>query len=461
VIKPLEKDALVAFIARKDLDSVRAALKPCHPFDIASVLPELPPGQQVEILLALPAKRQAQVFGYLDAEEQLALARALRREDLGRLFADMDPDERADLFKRLPEAVREAIVPGLAQAEREDIRKLAAYPENTVGAVMTSAYAAVPPDVTAREAIDLLRQEAPNRETIYEVFVIDATRDLLGVVSLRDLLLAAPESRVSEVMRREVVKVAAEAPRAEAARLIGEYDLIALPVTNGGGKLVGIVTADDAMEVAEQEVTEDFQKQAALDFGKKGAIGPVTVNVLEAPLWLLYRARIPWLVILVFGNIFSGAGIATFEEMIEANVALVFFLPLLIDSGGNAGSQAATLMVRALALGDVRMRDYAKLIAREVVIAGMLGFTMALAVSLIGIVRGGPEVAAVVSLSMVIIVVVGSTIGMSLRFLLSRFGRDPATASAPLITSIADGLGVLIYFGLAYYVFGFVGAENG
>jgi magnesium transporter len=159
----------------------------------------------------------------------------------------------------------------------------------------------------------------------------------------------------------------------------------------------------------------------------------------------------------VFGNIFSGAGIATFEEVIEANVALVFFLPLLIDSGGNAGSQAATLMVRALALGDVKMRDYAKLIGREVIMAAMLGFTMALGVSLIGIVRGGPEVAAVVALSMVIIVIVGSTIGMSLPFLLSRFGRDPATASAPLITSIADGLGVLIYFGLAFYVFGFVG----
>jgi magnesium transporter len=457
MIRPLEKNALVAFIERKDLDSVRAALKPYHPFDIAAVLPDLPSDQQVAVLLSLPAKRQAQVFGYLNAEEQLAIARALSRDDLGRLFADMDPDERADLFKRLPQTVRDAILPGLAHAQREDIRRLASYPENTVGAIMTSAYAALPPDVDAREAIDLLRQEAPDRETIYEAFVIDETRDLLGVVSLRDLLLAAPEARVSEIMRREVVKVSADAPRAEAARLIGEYDLIALPVVNGGGKMVGIVTADDAMDVAEQEATVDFQKQAALEFGKKAALGPVPVNVLEAPLWLLYRARIPWLLILVFGNIFSGAGIATFEEVIEANVALVFFLPLLIDSGGNAGSQAATLMVRALALGDVKLRDYAKLIGREVIMAAMLGFTMALGVSLIGIVRGGPEVAAVVALSMVIIVIVGSTVGMSLPFLLSRFGRDPATASAPLITSIADGLGVLIYFGLAFYVFGFVG----
>lgn len=168
MIRPLEKSVLIDFIARKDDESARAALKPYHPFDLANPIPELAPDHQVAVLLTHPAKRQAQIFGYLDAEEQMTIVRALSREDLGRLFADMDPDERADLYKRLPEAVREAILPGLAAAEREDVRKLAPYREGTVGSVMTSAYATLPADITVGEAIARLRREAPNRETIYD-----------------------------------------------------------------------------------------------------------------------------------------------------------------------------------------------------------------------------------------------------------------------------------------------------
>lgn len=453
MIKPLEKNALVAFIERKDLDSVRAALKPCHPFDIASVLPELPPEQRVEILLSLPAKRQAQVFGYLDAEEQLALARALRREDLGRLFADMDPDERADLFKRLPAAVREAIVPGLAQAEREDIRKLAAYPESTVGAVMTSAYAAVPPDVTAREAIDLLRQEAPNRETIYEVFVIDATRELLGVVSLRELLLAPPESRVSEVMRREVVKVAAEAPRAEAARLIGEYDLIALPVTNGGGKLVGIVTADDAMEVAEQEELKRIQT-----FGGTLAVGGPDLDLLNSPFRQLFTARFFWLALLTVFGLATSHIVAAQEEMLEKAIVLAAFIAPIVDMGGNTGSQTATMVIRAMALGQVRLRfgDLWLVLKRDLPVALALGVAVALLESVLAFTTKpiGWEVVAVVGLSMLACTVIGSLVGIALPFAARALRQDPATLSAPVITSIMDMLGVLIYFGIAWIFLG-------
>ena len=204
----------------------------------------------------------------------------------------------------------------------------------------------------------------------------------------------------------------------------------------------------------EEETTDTFQKQAALAFARRERGGPMVVNVLEATITTLWRLRIVWLVLLVFGNILSGFGIAAFEGMIAANVALVFFLPLLIASGGNAGSQASTLMVRALATGDVTVRDYARLISREVVVAGMLGAIMALAVSLIGFVRAGPEIAAVVAAAMVAIVVIGSLIGMSLPFVLSRFGADPATSSAPLVTSMADVVGVLVYLGIAAAVLG-------
>lgn len=191
------------------------------------------------------------------------------------------------------------------------------------------------------------------------------------------------------------------------------------------------------------------QVEATLDFRKSGAVGRLGVSLKEASINLLYRKRVFWLVLLVFGNLFSGAGLAFFEDVIAANIALVFFLPLLIDSGGNAGSQSATLMVRALATGDVKLRDWSGMLMREVGVAGLLGITMALAVSLIGLWRGGWEIAIVVALTMQLVVVVGSVIGMSLPFLLSRFKMDPAAASAPLITSIADFVGVMIYFGIA------------
>lgn len=449
-----EATQLAALLADRGADGLRRELASWHPFDIAEALAELAPALQDAVLAALPLKLQAQTFGYLAPEEQLAIARRMTRVGLGRVFAAMEPDERADLYKRLPEDEREAILPGLAQAEREDIRKLASYAEDTVGAVMTSHYVTVRPAMSVGEAFAHLRREAPDRETIYDAYVIDEARRIVGVVSLRDLILATPGARIADVMRGEVVTVSADAPRAEAATLIEQYDLIALPVINGGEKLVGIVTADDAIDVLEATTTDTFQKQAAVGFGRRDRGGPLVVNVLESSVATLWRLRIVWLVLLVFGNILSGFGIAAFEDMIAANVALVFFLPLLIASGGNAGAQASTLMVRALATGDVGLRDYARLISREVVVAAMLGATMAAAVSAIGLVRSGPEIALVVAAAMVTIVIVGSLVGMSLPFVLSRFGGDPATSSAPLVTSIADVIGVLVYLGIAAMVLG-------
>ena len=445
--RALTATAIRAWLDKGDTQSVRVALSAQHAADLANILGAFETPEIARLLALLPLRLQAETFGYLDAELQLALADTLDRRALTAIVAAMSHDERADLFASLSEEQRALLLPGLAQAERDDMLKLAAYAEGTVGSVMTSDYATLPPHLTAAQAIEHLRTEAPDTETIYSAYVLNEERQLVGAVRLRDLILARPGQTVGDLMRSDPPHIHAGAPREEAVALVAKYDLLALPVINGGDKMVGIVTADDAMDVAAEEATIDFHRQAS--------VGAVGASVLKAPLWMLYRARVFWLVLLVFGNIFSGAGIASFEEMLEANIALVFFLPLLIDSGGNSGSQAATLMVRSLALGDVTRADYARLIGREVVIAGLLGLTMALAVSLIGIVRGGPEVAMVVAASMVVIVLMGSLIGLSLPFILSRVGVDPATASAPLVTSIADAAGVLIYFGLAYYVFGF------
>jgi magnesium transporter len=430
-----------------DTRTIAEELRHAHAADIVALIEDLPPEEAAKVLLCLDRHRQATVFGYFDHDTQVDLAEVLDRQEMARIFGAMAHDERADLFAELTEAQKNALLPGLAQAEREDMRTLAAYPEGSVGSVMTSDYATLAPGMTAPEAIAHLRKVAPDSETIYHSYVVDEERRLLGTVALRDLIVAHDSATVAGIMRRDPPYIRAGDRREHAVEMIRHYDVLALPVLDDRDRLAGIVTYDDAMDVAHEHETERFARTSAV-------AGLGGTSMLEATTGLLYRKRIPWLLILVFGNIFSGAGIAFFEETIEAHVALVFFLPLLIDSGGNAGSQSATLMVRALATGDVRMSHWGRLLGRELAVAAALGATMAVAVSSLGFLRGGPEIALVVSLTMVTIVIVGSLIGMLLPFLLNRFRLDPAAASAPLVTSIADATGVLIYFGMATWILG-------
>jgi magnesium transporter len=411
-----------------------------HAADIANFIGGLQPEQAWRVLDLLALDKQADVFSYLTPDFQADLADSAPRGRLAAVVSEMDSDDRADLFNQLTTAQQDALLPALAQAEREDIRRLAAHEEDTAGAIMTSDYATLPESLSATQALQKLRHEAPDKETIYRTYVVDEDRRLVGSVRLQDLITAPSRARVTDVMERKTYAVYTDEDQEEVARKIAHYDVLALPVIDRSDRLVGIVTHDDAFDVIEREATEDFHRIGA---------SKLVLNLREAGICMLYRARIFWLVILVFGNIFSGAGIAYFEETIEAYVALVFFLPLLIDSGGNAGSQAATLMVRALATGDVKINDWGGMIGREVLLAGLMGLTMAVAVAPIGFIRADAQIAMVVSLSMVLIVIVGSIIGMSLPFLLTKLKLDPATASAPLITSVADTTGVLIYFALA------------
>lgn len=438
--------ALHSAVEAMDASRFARAAGKAHPADSASAVAALDAASLHTLLSALPVPASAEIFGYLDTDAQHRLAQHLSRAELAELFLYMSPDERADLFNQLRHEQRESFLPALAHAEREDIRTLARYAEGTAGAVMTSDYATLMPRLSAAAAIDRLREEAPDKETIYQAYVLDDERTLLGTVSLKDLVISAPATLICDLMRSDPIRVQADAPRAEAARLIARYDLLALPVVDAGDRLVGIVTYDDAMDVVEAEATEDFRRV--------GAVEPMSVRFRDAGVVMLYRKRVFWLVVLVFGNLVSGATIAYFEETIAAHLALIFFLPLLIASSGNAGSQSATLIVRALATSDIEVRDWAALLAREVAVSTLLGATMAAAVWGIGVWRGGAPLAIVVALTMVLVVVAGSVIGMCLPFVLHRLRLDPAASSAPLITSIADGVGVIVYFALATAILG-------
>jgi magnesium transporter len=426
---------------RVEDDALREFLENEHPADLAAFIGDLEPEEAWHLLDMLALGEQADIFGYLDHDFQVELAHHAPRKKLARLVTEMNADERADLYNELSEEQRDALMPALAQAEREDIRKLASYEEGTAGAIMTSDYATLPRSIKATEAIDRLRKEALDKETIYRAYVVDRDRRLVGSVRLQDLILAAPSETVADIMDTNTYAVLADEDQEVAARQIARYDMLALPVIDAEDKLLGIVTHDDALDVLQEEATEDFHRV--------GSVRDLDVNVREASIYTLYRARIVWLVVLVFGNIFSGAGIAYYEDTIAAFLGLLFFLPLLIASGGNAGSQSATLMVRALAVGDVQLTDWGRIVGREVLVAGLLGATMALAISSIGLLRTGVDITIVVALSMILIVIIGSIIGMALPLLLTRLNLDPATASAPLVTSICDVVGVLIYFGIA------------
>ncbi len=436
-----EAAELLALLDATDKAAIRALLEQMHAADFADLLNQLSAEQARAVILLLPLPAQAQQFRFLQPHHQADIASGMRRNDLAALFSSMDSDDRADLFNRLSQEQQYTLLPGLAQAEREDIRRLASYPEETAGAMMTSDYATLRSHWSVRQSIKRLRLEAPDKETIYQTYVVDAERRLVGIISLRELILANPDSPIDTVMRTECVSALVDADQEDVAKAIRHYDLMALPILDHEQRLVGIVTYDDAMDAAVAEATEDAHKSAS--------VATLSQPLNRVSFWELYSKRIVWLVLLVFGALLSGAGIAFFEQTIEAHVALVFFMPLLVGSGGNAGSQAAALMIRALATGEVEFKDWAQVLGREVLVSLALGVTMATTVYALGLFRGGAEIAIVVSIAMLCVVMVGSLIGLCLPFVLSRARLDPATASGPLVTTIVDASGVLIYFGFA------------
>ncbi|MBF7053642.1 magnesium transporter [Halomonas sp. KAO] len=438
-------------LAEEESERATALLSELRSADIAEILGAVlsedeEPSRTLALMEYLPLERRASMLGHLPGDTQRVLAEAMSDERLLLTLEEMGSDERADLFNLLDEDRRQSLLRRMARRERQELKRLASYEEGTAGAIMTTDYVAIPSGMTVPQAMMRVRQTAPDAETVYQLYIIDGHGRLAGTLSLRQLMVAPPGEQIDELMIRDVIHTSVDEAQEEVARIVARYDLLALPVVDGDERLVGIVTHDDAMDVVESEATEDIHKGMS--------IGTLEGGVSRVPLWSLYRKRVTWLVLLVFANLFSGAGIAYFEETIAAQVALVFFLPLLIGSGGNAGAQAATLMVRGMATGDVGIKDWGKLMGREMLVAGSLGLTMALAVAPIGVMRGGEALALVVAMSMVTIVLFGSLLGMCLPFLLDHLGWDPATASAPLVTTLIDASGVLIYFGIATTILG-------
>jgi magnesium transporter len=434
-------------IKNRQLRGVQQELEGMHPYELASIIDKLSTEDDVIVFRLLPQDLATSTFQHLRFEKQKSLMKVLGESeiDLARLLNDLNPDDRTALFGELPEPEIQRLLNTLSLEERKVAQELLGYPEQSIGRLMTPDFVAVRPEYTIQQTLEHIRQYGKDSETLNVIYVIDEDNKLIDDLRVREILLAKPEQTIKDLMDYRFISLKATEVQESAVRVFRDYDRIALPVTDDQGLLIGIVTIDDVIDVAEEKATKDFHRF--------GSVQNIILNPMKARVGYLYKNRIIWLSALVFMNIFSGAALASYEETIAATVSLVFFLPLLIDSGGNAGAQSATLMIRSLATGDVLMKDWVRLLGKEILVSLLLGVTMAVAVALIASFRA-PEIIVVVTLTMTCIVLMGSVVGMTLPFIFTRFGADPATASAPLITSIADISGVLIYLSIASWYLG-------
>jgi magnesium transporter len=430
-----------SLIREKKWSDLREAIQEISVPDIADLLLDLDRKERIVLFRLLPRPLSSEVFSYLESGHKDALLNEMTDGEAGSLLADLSPDDRTRFFEELPGQVTQRLLNLLSLEDRKETLRLLGYPEESVGRLMTPDYVAVRPEWSIEQAIEHIRRRGKDSETINVIYVVDSSWRLIDDLELRRLILAKPSDAVEQIMDHSFVSISANDDREKAVQLIQRYDLNVLPVVNAGGTLVGIVTVDDVMDVAQEEATEDFQKVAA--------VAPLKGNYRESNIWSLYRKRIGWLVALVLVSLASSGVIAVYEEILVSAIALAFFIPLLIGSGGNTGSQSATLIVRAIATGDVKAVEWLWAVGREIGVGILLGLTMGFAAWLLGIFKGGLEIGIVVGLAMASIVAVANLVGVVLPFLLSRFRLDPAVASSPLITSIVDAVGLIIYFSIA------------
>lgn len=434
-------------IHNKDWNKVKNEIITFCVQDIKDLILELDSVERVVLFRLLPKKLASEVFSYLSWNQQHFILRGLTTDETKSILNGLAPDDRTELLEELPGQVSQRLLNLLSDAELRETRKLLGYPEESVGRLMTPKYVAVRPEWTIAKVLEHIRETGLQSETLNVIYVTDGNWKLLDSLDLKVFILSDPEKTVKDVMDYKYVKLSGFDDRELAVRIMKKYDRLALPVVDSDEILVGIVTYDDVMDVSVEETTEDFHKI--------GAVNPLKSDYSETPIWYLYKKRIGWLLVLVFVNILSSGVIAFFDDYLEAVIALAFFIPLLIDSGGNAGSQSATIIIRAIAIGDVKLKQWLKVIIKEVGVGLSLGGVMGIASFLLGFYRGRPidiggfRLGMVVGFSMVSIILASNILGIIIPFLLSKFKVDPAVASSPLITTIADVTGLIIYFLIA------------
>ncbi len=432
-------------IGRKDWTGLKDCLFRMEPPDAADLLERLEPENALLVFRLLPPDRAGDVFAKLEPNAREELIGKMTDSRARSVILELSPDERTEFFEDLPGFLVRKLVFLLPDEERKEALELLGYPEESVGRLMTPDYVAIRPGWTVEEAFRHLRRFGKDAETLNVIYVTDGAGQLIDDIPIRRLILAEPGDRVESLMDRTFISIAAEVDQEEAVRLMERYDLVALPVVDRAGNLLGIVTIDDALEVAREEFTEDFEKRAA--------IAPLRLNYGRASAGLLYRKRIGWLLLLGLTGFLSAGVISAFEETLSRWIALAFFIPILIDSGGNTGSQSATLIIRALALGDLTLGKWWSVLKKELRVGLFLGTALGGLVSISGFFwAGGTRLSVIVGVSMFCVVNWANLVGSLLPIVLYRLRLDPAVISSPLITTLVDATGLLIYFSIASFL---------
>jgi len=429
-----------ALLEQNELDVLQEFCEESHPADVADALEGLAPEQLSKVLSLVSPETAAEIFGHIEDHEQVKFADAVDPKTVASLVEEMDPDDSAELLRELDEADAAEILRHVPHEEREDVELITSYPEDTAGAIMTTEFASLNENLTVAEALSSLRREAPDKETIYTIYVVDSAGRLTGVVSLKDLILAAPDRKVALIVQRDVISMKTDADQAEVAKRMKDYDFLAMPIIDEANRLLGIVTFDDVMDVMEEEATEDMYHLASLNTEER---------VFTPPLKSV-RLRMPWLILNLGTAILAALTVALFESTIAKYVALAVMMPIVAGMGGNAGAQSLTVIVRGLALGEVSIRGSWRALLKETCVGMLNGMACgAIMGTLAGLWFKNFWVGLIMFCAMMINLVIAGLFGALVPLVLKTLRLDPALGSSIFVTTATDVAGFFVFLGLA------------
>jgi len=442
-------EELLSLVSERKIAALRAALADMNPVDIAALFEELDRQQALVVFRLLPKTVAAEAFAYMEHETQEQLIGVLTDKELGFVMDELNMDDAADLIEEMPASVVKRVLRMTDPADRRIINQLLKYPEHSAGSVLTTEFVRLKAGMTVEEALNHIRHAGPDKETIYTCYVTDDNRRLEGVVSVKELLLARENTVVSTIMTTNVISVTTTEDQEVAADLFAKYDLIALPVVDSENRLVGIITVDDAVDIIEQETTEDIEKMAA--------VLPTDRSYLKTGVVETFSKRIPWLILLMLSATVTGMIINSFETALSSMVALVAYMPMLMGTGGNCGSQSSVTVIRGLAVGDIEFRDTLPVIWKELRVSFLCGVVLGAAnfVKMLlfdNLVLGNDitiAIAAVVSVTVLLTAMIAKLVGCTLPLLAKKIGLDPAVMASPFITTIVDAVSLTVYFVIA------------
>ncbi len=441
-------------LLQQDSDQLGELLQEIHDEDIADLLKLLDDDEAIKLLEQLTVESAADVFERLDEPEQAAMVEEFGAERLAPIVSEMAPDDLTDLVGELPDRVGDRLLDTVAPEAAAEVEELLHWADDTAGGLMTTEYVAVAPDLTVNEVIDAVREQGEEVETVYYCYALEEDDILVGVASLRDLILAEGHEQLRDVMTENVLTVAPETDQEEVAHVLNRYDFTAIPVLDAEGRMLGLITHDDVMDVMVEEQTEDVHRLAALE--------PIDETYFQTTFWKFLNKRAPWLAVLFVGQFVTESVLRHYDPVIQAVTQLTYYLPLLVSTGGNSGAQSASLIIRGLGTGEIMVHDWWRVLVRELGQGLVLGFGLAsvgmVRVWMVGDLDG---MVLTIGLTVVVIVVTGCTIGGMLPLLLERLRIDPATSSVPAIATLVDVFGILLYFAVAQMVLAQVLAEAG